>query len=402
MAETTFHTLISGLDATWAGTTISGEAHVIPVSAPYAIHLHRIPKITTAGTSVFDNDVVSVADMALAGIAVTIAGSPATLNTDGNPSAGEVYFQILDATYAYSTKLVFNSADAGKAVSVDYVGYMSNLSGVYLQELFNAVARVETYPPCAVLSLNEYSAGRFDNTVADSTSVYVLGSRGDLIFTTGRYAWTTAAVDLTTGAAQVSAFTDVDGYKQVSLWLIDNSGTVETRITEGAEATTAETTTAPADYAGEAILCGTVIVQGDGTDNSVISNISKEKQLSLACSTQENNKDSRKRLDIVDTDKQADKTYEERKFWKVIHDILIKQKEPYEWHIDEIADEIGLDEQSDIKYLKEVMEEISMNQSSPIVSTTQNYTKFVYKQQAEQEADAAAEQLSQAEQERES
>jgi putative DNA primase/helicase len=126
-------------------------------------------------------------------------------------------------------------------------------------------------------------------------------------------------------------------------------------------------------------LSMTEIVQSDNTINSVMSNMSKEYQLSLACSAQENNKDSRKRLDMTDTDKQAE-TCEESKFRKIIHDILAKQKEPYEWHIDEIADELELEEHSDIKYLKEVMEEIAMNQDSPIVSTTPNYTKYVYKE----------------------
>lgn len=108
--------------------------------------------------------------------------------------------------------------------------------------------------------------------------------------------------------------------------------------------------------------------------------MSQERITILSRGEREYEKDVEKRSDIPDMDNQPEKSCEERKFWKVIHDILVKQKEPYEWYIDEIADELGLDEHGDIKYLKEVMEDIAMDQDSPIVSTTQNYTKFVYKE----------------------
>lgn len=246
---------------------MSNETHVIPLSSPYGVMLDRVPKCTSTGTSALDNTYVSLADLGTV-LSVTIAGSPATLTASSSPSAGQVYCQIIDSIYSFSPLLLFNAADAGKTVVVNYTGYMSNLAGQYLTALQDAVTRLETFPACAIVSTNEYSAGRFDNTVADGTSVYVLGVGGHLRFLTGRYAFTTTVLNLASGANQVSAFADVDGYKQIGVWLIDNAGTVEIAITEGAESATKLGTAAPPDYSGDAIQCGVILVQGDGTGDA--------------------------------------------------------------------------------------------------------------------------------------
>jgi hypothetical protein len=264
---TTFRQPISGLTSVWGGSSVSNETHVIPLSSPYGVMLDRIPKCTSTGTSALDNTYVSLVDLGTV-LSVTIAGSPATLTASSSPSAGRVYCQIIDSIYSFSPLLLFNAADAGKTVVVNYTGYMSNLAGQYVTALQDAVTRLETFPACAVVSLNEYSAGRFDNTVADGTSVYVLGVGGHLRFLTGHYTFTTTAVNLATGTNQVTAFTDVDGYKQIGVWLIDNAGTVEVTTTEGAESATKLGTTAPPDYSGDAIQCGVIVVQGDGTGSA--------------------------------------------------------------------------------------------------------------------------------------
>jgi len=110
MAYTTFRTIISGIDIPISGASVSGETHTIPRTAPYSVKLDRLPKINSAATSYLSNTFVSVADMASAGISLTIGGSSATLTDSPSPSAGEVYFQIIDDDYPFSTKLVFNSA----------------------------------------------------------------------------------------------------------------------------------------------------------------------------------------------------------------------------------------------------------------------------------------------------
>ena len=123
MGLTTFRTMTSGLDIAVTGSSVAGETHSIPVSAPYAVYIDRIPKISSTGTSFRDNTYVSVADMATAGITCTIAGGAATITTNAAPSAGEAYFQITNSDYPFSTKIGFNATDAGKAFVVLKNGY---------------------------------------------------------------------------------------------------------------------------------------------------------------------------------------------------------------------------------------------------------------------------------------
>ncbi len=126
------------------------------------------------------------------------------------------------------------------------------------------------------------------------------------------------------------------------------------------------------------------ILQNDSKDminNSTMSRMSQERITILSRSEREYEKDVEKRSDIPDTDKQTEKTCEESKFWQLIHNTLIEQKEPYEWHIDEIAEKLNIADRNDIRYLKEQLKEIALNDRSPVVSTNSNFTKYQYREE---------------------
>ena len=267
MPWTTFREMISGCDRDTAGESIVGETHAIPVSSPYEIRLEAIPKVKSTATSVFSNLYVSLAEMATAGISLTIDGNPAVLTDSSTPAVGEVYFQLIEGgERMFSTKLSFNAADVGLAVVVNYTGFASQVDAHWRETVKDAVTRLETYAPCSLLSLNTYSGGEFCNAVSDGTGIVILGSPGKLKFSTGSYSWATSVESLSAvGDMQVSAFTDVDGWKRIGIYLIDNSGTVEARITEGAESATQIGLASVITYGAEAVYCGYVDVQGDST-----------------------------------------------------------------------------------------------------------------------------------------
>jgi hypothetical protein len=270
MSWTTLQQLISALDSPWAGENVSNETRTIPQTSPYEIKLARIPKVRSTGTSILDNAYIDTTDMIAAGVSVTIGGFTATLTESDSPSAGEVHFQIMDTPYTYSPKMIFNAADKGKEVVANYTGYGANLAVQFLEPLQSAVSRLETYPDCALLSLNTYSGGWFDNSVADGTGLVILGARGYLHFSTSAYAFPTTTISLSSaGNTQVSAFSvHLSGWKRIAIWLIDNSGSVEARITESAESATQGGLADPSAYSGEAIPLGYCDVQGDGTGNA--------------------------------------------------------------------------------------------------------------------------------------
>ena len=266
MGITQFHPLASAFDIDLTGESISGETHTIPVSAPYEIRLHRIPKIQSTATSWLDNVFVDADDMTTAGVSFTIGSVAGAISTQQNPAAGSAYFQIIEGdTLGVSTKVRFHASDAGKPFVINYTGWMSVVESLPIIRLQQAITRLEEYSPCELLSLNTYSAGWFDNSVADGTSVVVLSSKGLLEFTTGRFKWNSQTVSLTTGTTQVTAFTDVDGYKKIGVFLVETSGVLEARITESGEAATIGALPDPPNYNDEAFFCGYVTVQGDGT-----------------------------------------------------------------------------------------------------------------------------------------
>ena len=267
MPWTTFREMISGCDRATTGESIVGETHTIRVNSPYEIRLESIPKVKSTATSVFSNTYVSLAEMATAGISLTIDGNPATLTASSTPAAGEVYFQLIEGgERMFSTKLSFNAADAGLVVVANYTGFASQVDAHWREIVKDAVTRLETYAPCSLLSLNTYSGGEFNDTVDDGTGIVILGSPGILRFSTGSYNWATSTESLSAaGDMQVGAFTDVDGWKRIGIYLIDNSGTVESRITETAESATQIGLAAVTAYSTEALYCGYVDVQGDST-----------------------------------------------------------------------------------------------------------------------------------------
>ena len=269
MAITQFRGLKSALDITLTGESVSSETHTIPVSSPYEVYLDYVPKINSTATNWDSNTYVSVADMATAGISFTIGGGAGTITASSSPGDDEAYFQIIaGGALRYSTKVTFNSADAGLAFVISYTGWMSLVEKERILRIQEAIERQETYAPCSLLSTNTYSNGYFDNSDADDTSVVVLGTQGGMLQFDGdkEYEYTTTSHSLSAaGDTQVSAFTDVDGFKKIGFWLIDNSGTVEGRITEGAENAVKGSVADPADYAGDAVFCGYIVVEGDGT-----------------------------------------------------------------------------------------------------------------------------------------
>lgn len=266
MALTNFLTLYSGLDTAKGGTSAT-ETHRIPVSAPYAVLLSRIPRCSELSSSVIDNAFTTIAAFR-AECSLTINGTPATIISGATPTAsGEVAFQIIQGDqWRFSPKVTFHSSDAGKTAVFTYFGFMSNADSRYLDQIRNAVNRLEDLPPCAILSMNTHDGGAFLNGTADSTSVYVTGTRGAVDTGNGLLAFAGGALDLTADATQVSAFSDVDGYKSIAVYLQYISGALALRIAESAESATKPTTPTIADADGW--LCGAVIVQGDGTGNA--------------------------------------------------------------------------------------------------------------------------------------
>jgi hypothetical protein len=268
MALTTFRTPISAFDIPTTGSSISGETHYVPVTAPYEIRLDRIPKVIASATSWLDNIYVDVAGMIAAGISFTVGGHAGTI-TNTTPAEHEGEFQITDTDYPFSTKVTFNVANKGEAAVFAYTGYMSPTDSKWSTALHSAVDRLEEYPSCAMLSTNERSSGRFDNTVADTKTVYVCPSKGKIKFTYGLLSWAGGVLDLTSaGDTQVTAFTDVDGYKRIGVYFIETTGALVLAITESAESATLGGLVDPAPPTEEYCLLGYVNVRGDGTGNA--------------------------------------------------------------------------------------------------------------------------------------
>lgn len=268
MALTNFLTLYSGLDTAKGGTSI-GETRRIPVTAPHELLLSRIPRCSATSTSVLDNAFTTIA--ALRGeCSVTIGGAPATIISGTTPTAsGEVAFQIVQGDqWRFSPKVTFHSSDAGKTAVFTYSGFMSNADSRYLDQIQDAVNRLEELPPCGLLSLNTYDAGAFLNGTANDASVYVSPSRGALDTSNGMQVWPGGTCDFSAGDTQVSAFSDVDGYKSISVYLYDNAGTFALAITESAEGAVRPATPTVTARAEGGWLCGAVIVQGDGTGSA--------------------------------------------------------------------------------------------------------------------------------------
>lgn len=267
MALTTFPSVYSGLDTPESGTSQT-ETHRVPTTAPYTILLSRIPRCTATATSVLNNPYTTIT--ALRGeCSVTLNGAAATIIDGQTPTAsGQVALQIqAGGQYEFSPLVIFHSSDAGKTAVFSYFGFMSNADSRYLTNLQAAVTRAEELPPCAILSLATYDSGVFGRGTADGTSVFLTGMRGAVgTDSHGKLTFTGALVSLASGDTQVSAFTDVDGYKSISLYLQDVDGILTPVIAESAEVATKPTT--PTVTTASGWLCGAVIVHGDGTGNA--------------------------------------------------------------------------------------------------------------------------------------
>ena len=263
MALTSFPTLYSGLDTPVSGTTQT-ETHSIPLTAPYAILLSRIPRCSATSASVIGNPFVTIAALRTE-CAVTINGVPATIIEGQTPSAsGQVAMQITQGgQYEFSPLVTFHSSDAGKTAVFIYFGFMSNADSRYIVALQQAVNRLEDLPPCAILAASTYDGGAFGRGTADSASVYVAGLRGALSTASGYLSFTGGTLTLASGVTQVSAFSDVDGYKTIAVYLRLVSTALALRIAESAES--AEKPATPTITDADGWLCGAVVVQGDGT-----------------------------------------------------------------------------------------------------------------------------------------
>ena len=260
---TTFPALYSGLDTPVSGVSQT-ETHSIPLTAPYAILLSRIPRCSATAASVIGNPFVTIAALRTE-CAVTINGVPATIIEGQTPTAsGQVAMQITQGgQYEFSPLVTFHSSDAGKTAVFIYFGFMSNADSRYIVALQQAVNRLEDLPPCAILAASTYDGGAFGRGSADSASVYVAGLRGALATPSGYLTFDGGTLNLATGVTQVSAFSDVDGYKTISVYLQLVSNALALRIAESAESATKPVT--PTITEADGWLCGAVVVQGDGT-----------------------------------------------------------------------------------------------------------------------------------------
>lgn len=266
MALTSFPSLYSGLDTPVIGASQT-ETHLIPLTAPYTILLSRIPRCSATAESVIGNPFVTIAALRTE-CAVTIGGIPATIIEGATPTAsGQVAMQITQGgQYEFSPLVTFHSSDAGKTAVFIYFGFMSCADSRYILALQQAVNRLEDLPPCAILAASTYDSGAFGRGTADSASVYVAGLRGALSTAGGYLSFSGATLNLASGVTQVSAFTDVDGYKTISVYLQLVSTALALRIAESAESATQPD--APTITVDDGWLCGAIIVQGDGTGDA--------------------------------------------------------------------------------------------------------------------------------------
>lgn len=260
---TTFPALYSGLDTPVSGAAQT-EPQTIPLTAPYTLLLSRIPRCAATAASVVNNPFTTIAALRTE-CAVTINGVPATIIEGQTPTAsGQVAMQITQGgQYEFSPLVTFHSSDAGKTAVFTYFGFMSNADSRYIVALQQAVNRLEDLPPCAILAASTYDGGAFGRGTADSASVYVAGLRGALSTASGYLSFSGGTLTLASGVTQVSAFSDVDGYKTISVYLRLVSTALALRIAESAES--AEKPTTPTITAADGWLCGAIIVQGDGT-----------------------------------------------------------------------------------------------------------------------------------------
>lgn len=96
---------------------ISGEAHTIPISSPYLVHLTEVPNL-----------IVPTEDVVISGF-TRVTGAPA-------PGQFLVNFSTGDIT--------FNSSDNGASISVAYYGLGSELDASDINEMHAPINNLET------------------------------------------------------------------------------------------------------------------------------------------------------------------------------------------------------------------------------------------------------------------